>query len=96
MILEKIVWSAGEGLASAVALFISIAAVQSGLSKMGKHLKIPLVLTFLSLWGFVTILGFLFGEAAIKNFSLIAVVALLIGISLWLISIIFVGLKKLK
>tara|TARA_B100000315_G_C14307078_1_gene464553 strand:+ start:29 stop:313 length:285 start_codon:yes stop_codon:yes gene_type:complete len=94
MVLEIIVLRALESLVPSFALFISIASIQSGLSKIGKQFKIPLIVTFFSIWGLATISGFLFGDTGLKKFTIVATGALLIGILFWLISIIIAGLKK--
>jgi len=85
--LERFLWYAGNGIATAGAAWVGLAAFLTGLKRFGIYVKFPLWLLFLSLWLLSTFVGFLGGTSVTKTISLIAVSALIIGILFYLISL---------
>jgi len=85
--LERFLWYAGSGIATAVAAWVGFAALLTGLKRFGIYVKFPLWLLFLALWLLSTFVEFLGGTAATKIISLIAVSALIIGILFYLVSL---------
>jgi len=87
--LERFIFYASSGLATAVAAWIGLAAFLTGLKRFGIYLKLPLWLLFFVLWVLSTFTGFLGGTSATKTISLISVAALIIGILFYLVSLPF-------
>lgn len=85
--LERFIWYASSGIATAVAAWIGIAAFLTGLKRFGLYAKVPLWLLFVVLWVVATCAGFLGESLATKTISLIAVSALIIGILFYLVSL---------
>ena len=85
--LDRFIWYASSGIASAVAAWIGLAAFLTGLNRFGLYVKFPLWLLFVVLWVVTTFAGFLGGSLATKTISLIAASALIIGILFYLVSL---------
>jgi len=85
--LERFLWYAGNGVATAGAAWIGLAAFLTGLKRFGIYVKFPLWLLFLVLWLLSIFVGFLGGTPATKIISLMAVSALIIGILFYLVSL---------
>ena len=85
--LEQFIWYASNGIATAMAAWIGLAAFLIGLKRFGVNVKFPLWLLFVVLWMVTTFAGFLGGTWATKMISIIAVSALIIGILFYLVSL---------
>ena len=85
--LERFLWYAGNGIATAGAAWVGLATFLTGLKRFGTYVKFPLWLLFLMLWLLSTFVGFLGGTPATKIISLMSVSVLIIGILFYLVSL---------
>ncbi len=85
--LERLLFHAGSGLSTSAAAWIGIASFLLGLKRFGRDIKVPLWLLFIVLWGIIALMGFAGALAATDMISLIAVIILIVGILVYLVSL---------
>ena len=87
MMLERLIFYASSGLVTALAAWVGVAAILQARKRFGHGEKLPLWLLFIILWMVTTLAGFVGGAGASGIITPIAVVVLVIGILVYLVSL---------
>jgi len=94
-LIERLWYYGGWGLVPAVVTWIGFAAFFIGLKRFGLKVRVPSWLLFLALWGIIALIGVVGGIRASNMISHITVPILVLGLVVYLASLL-ISRKKVS